>query len=313
MRFHHNLAAAITGTAIVSALVITLPQKAQALTGKEISEIARNITVLIKGQNDNHGSGFIISKNGDTYYVLTANHVVAHEDTYVIMTHDQEYHQLDNSKVRHLSGSDLAVIEFTSDRTYQTAKLADSNTAKQGSEVFVSGWPRLTTVGKQSGSDLIRQFTDGQISGLLSQPLEGYAMSYTNTTLGGMSGGPVLDTGGRVVGVHGLGDTEDSDRLLNQGYGEEAASLASLVKTGFNYAIPINTFLDLAAQQRIYMNLAVETTAPNPLGAAYVASGKPDPRDRVAETDVLNKINEIFGPIRDGVNTIQRVCGLFGC
>ncbi len=306
MKLTQNLAAAITGTAIISALVITVPQPVQALTGEEINSIARNITVLIRSENG-HGSGFIISKNGNTYYVLTANHVVRNQDKYRIVTHDKQIYPLDYSKVKKLSGADLAIVEFTSDRHYQTAKLADSSTATQGSSVFVSGWPRLTAVGNAAGGELVRQFTNGQISGFLSQSIDGYEMIYTNTTLAGMSGGPVLDTGGRVVGIHGLGDTEDPQRLVSEGMSQEvASSIASLIKPGFNYAIPMNKFLDSAAQQRIYINLDVETTPPTALGAAYVPKAEADPRDKVELRNVLNDINNT-------VDTIRNICGFFGC
>lgn len=306
MKFTHNLSAAITGTAIISALVITLPQPVQALTGEEINDVARNITVLIRGENG-HGSGFIVSKKGNTYYILTANHVVQNPDNYRIITHDKEIYTLDYNKVQVLPGADLAIVEFTSDRNYQTAKLADSETVTQGSSVFVSGWPRLTTVGNAAGGELVRQFTNGQISGFLPRPINGYEMIYTNTTLAGMSGGPVLDTGGRVVGVHGLGDTEDQQRLISEGMSEETArSVASLIKPGFNYAIPINQFLDGAAQERIYISLDVETTPPTALGAAYVPSNTTDPRDTVEVSDVMRDINNT-------VDTIRNVCGFFGC
>lgn len=307
MKLNHNLAAVITGTAIVSSLVVTIPQEVQALTGEEVNDIARNVTVLIANDKGGHGSGFIISQNGNTYYVLTANHVVYPNSKYTIVTHDKQAYAIDYSKVKPLADADLAIVEFTSDHTYQVAKLADSGTAIQGSSVFISGWPRLTAVGNIAGGGLIRQFTDGQISGFLPQPLEGYEMIYTNTTLAGMSGGPVLDTEGRIVGIHGLGDTEESDSLVREGLSSGAARrIADLIKPGFNYAIPINTFLDLAAQQRVYLNLDVDTNPPSPLGAAYVASDEPDPRDRVELSDVLNDIN-------DTVDTFRNVCGFLGC
>ncbi|MEM8779002.1 MAG: serine protease [Cyanobacteria bacterium P01_G01_bin.49] len=306
MKLTDNISQAISGTAIISALVITLPQPVQALTGEEINDIARNITVLIRSEKG-HGSGFIISKSNNTYYVLTANHVVGSQDDYRIVTHDKEIYTIDYSKVKKLPDSDLSVVEFTSDRTYQTAKLADSSTATQGSSVFVSGWPRLTTVGNAAGGELIRQFTNGQISGFLPKSIDGYQMIYTNTTLAGMSGGPVLDTGGRVIGIHGLGDTEDQQRLVSEGMSEEVAGrVASLIKPGFNYAIPMNKFLDVVGQERIYISLDVETTPPDALGAAYVPSEETDPRDRVELKDVLGDINNT-------VDTIRNVCGFFRC
>ncbi len=306
MRFEHQLPAILAGTAmampvfgIATALVITVPSAAMALSGEQVNDIAREVTVLIKGENG-HGSGAIVSKSGETYYVLTAHHVVAAKDKYKIVTSDKQAYELQN--ITRLPGVDLAVVEFTSDKDYQVAKLANSDTVKEGKPVFVSGWPRLTTVGNAAGGQLVRQFTDGRVSGFLSQPLDGYKMIYTNTTLGGMSGGPVLDAGGRVVGIHGLGDTEDPARLQREGLSREAASsIAGLIKPGFNYAIPINTFLQGAAQAGLYLGLQVENSPASELGAPYVAGNQPDERDTI---DDINSVLDTAGRV---INTIDRV------
>ncbi len=120
MRFYHELPAILAGTAIASAIVITVPSAAMALSGEQVNDIAREVTVLIKGERG-HGSGAIVSKSGETYYVLTAHHVVAAKDKYKIVTSDKQAYELKN--VKQLPGVDLAVVEFTSDKEYQVAKL----------------------------------------------------------------------------------------------------------------------------------------------------------------------------------------------
>jgi S1-C subfamily serine protease len=296
MSFNDRLMMVLTGS-VVSAIAIIQPSTAYALTGEEVNDIAREVTVLIRSDKG-HGSGVIVAKDSKTYYVLTAFHVVSNKDNYKIVTHDKKAYQLDYGKVKRLSGVDLAVVEFSSDQDYKTAKLANSETVKEGKPVFVSGWPRLTTVGQAAGGQLVRQFTDGRVSGFLPQPLEGYKMIYTNKTLGGMSGGPVLDAGGRVVGIHGLGDTEDPNRI-QQSAGidkQTAASIAGLIKPGFNYAIPINTFLSLAPQSGIYLGLQVENSAAGELGSPYVASKEPDKRDTIDNINgVLNTLERVGG------------------
>ncbi len=301
MRFYQNLPAVIAGTAITSAIVILQPLAAQALTGEEVNNIAREVTVLIKSDGG-HGSGVIVARDSQTYYVLTAHHVVNTQDNYKIITHDKQAYKLDYSKVKPLPGVDLAIVEFSSKKEYKPAKLANSQTIGEGKPVFVSGWPRLTAVGKAAGGQLVRQFTDGRVSGFLSQPLEGYQMIYTNTTLAGMSGGPVLDAGGRVVGIHGLGDKEDPKRLQREGLSKESASsIAGMIKPGFNYAIPINTFLTLAPKSGIYLGLKVENSPAGELGAPYVPSAKPDKRD------TIKNINNVLSDVDKTVDTFNNI------
>jgi tetratricopeptide (TPR) repeat protein len=57
-----------------------------------------------------------------------------------------------------------------------------------------------------------------------------------------MSGGPVLNEQGEVIGIHGR--AERAERLQNSQFRNDIAVL----KTEFNYAIPINTFLSLVPQ-----------------------------------------------------------------
>ncbi|MDG2990537.1 serine protease [Candidatus Synechococcus calcipolaris G9] len=277
----------VLGLTMATAAIVAPSPVSAAMSGEQINEVARNITVLISGK-DSHGSGSIISRSGSTYYVLTAKHVVSVKDDYRIVTIDQKAHPIDFSKIKFLPDKDLAIIEFTSDENYKVATLANSDLASEGAQVFISGWPQPGGTGQ-----LIRQFTDGRISGFLIEPIEGYKMVYTNVTRRGMSGGPVLDAGGRVVGVHGLGDTEDPLSLERQGLSPEAAtSIASLIKPGFNYAIPINTFLTSAPMAGIFLSLDVDNSPVKATETPVVVTQQTDSRDRIDNLDnVLRNID----------------------
>ena len=54
----------------------------------EVDKIAQQITVKIDSADGENGSGVIVAKNGQNYYVLTAAHVVEKEDKYTIVTPD---------------------------------------------------------------------------------------------------------------------------------------------------------------------------------------------------------------------------------
>lgn len=227
------------------AIAISIPRLSVALEATKIYDLAQEITVLIDGQNP--GSGITIAKQGKTYYVLTAKHVVATQDEYEIVTPDRQRYPLDYSLVKKLPNIDLAVISFNSDREYKLANLANSKEAKPGTVVHIYGFPNPGREIKER----IPQFTSGEITA--NAPLkDGYALVYTNVTRAGMSGGPVLNERGLVVGIHGRAESEAS-----QGGDESGAGTSS--KIGFNLGIPIDTFVMLAKQAGI--NVAIEETA----------------------------------------------------
>jgi serine protease Do len=306
MRTHNHLAAILTGTAVVSAIVITLPNAAHALPGTQVNDIAREVTVLIRGERG-HGSGVIVHKSGNTYYVLTAEHVVSKKDDFKLVTADKQAYTVDYTKVKKIKGVDLAIVKFTSDKNYPIAKIGTAK-SNEGQDVFVSGWPSNGAVGNAAGGELVRQFTTGNISAFLPKALNGYSTIYTNVTRAGMSGGPVLDTAGRLIGIHGMGDKEDARQLMESGFSQEAArGLAAKIKPGFNYAVPISVFLTKAESVGIDVDSLQVDKSPAPeAGAAYVAGKQPDPRDKISDIQAtLNTVKGITNTLRDTQNTIQ--------
>jgi WD40 repeat protein len=239
MNFSYGLSTALIGAAIV--VVQSQVAVAQVLDEQTIGSMAKDVTVVINGQNP--GSGVIISREKNTYYVLTAKHVVATQDQYEIVTPDAKSYPLDYRTVRKLPGLDLAIAQFTSSQSYHVAPIGDSDAATEGTTVYTSGWPHPG----RAITERIYQLTQGRISGRPLKPLEdGYALVYTNITRSGMSGGPVLDAQGRVVGIHGRAEGEP---VFNPDTGASVD-----VKSGFNLGIPINSFVNLASQAGIKLS-----------------------------------------------------------
>ncbi|WP_299408151.1 trypsin-like peptidase domain-containing protein [Acaryochloris sp. IP29b_bin.148] len=210
------------------------PQVALALSPAEINKVAKQITVRLDSQAP--GSGVIIKRNGNRYTVLTAAHVVATVDEYVVITNDGQEYPVNVQTITKFPGVDLALLEFTSDRSYTVVKIGDSQQLSEGSESYVAGFPSRT----QALTDIIYNFTTGTITANATRPLsDGYALVYTNNTLPGMSGGPVLDKDGKLLGIHGRADTTTT--VQNQNINPDI-----FIKTGFNLGIPIHTFLKMA-------------------------------------------------------------------
>lgn len=203
----------------------------ESSSNPEVKAIAQKITVRIEGQNP--GSGFIISRRGDTYYVLTNKHVVGTPDEYDIITPDGQRYRLNreeyDSKVRKLPNIDLAVVLFTSSNNYNLPELSETEKVPETTTVYVAGFPQFETINSHL------RFTEGLVvsNAFAAEPLkDGYELIYNNPTLPGMSGGPVFDQQGRIVGIHGRAE------LISTETGWQ--------KTGFNLAIPIQTFRELA-------------------------------------------------------------------
>jgi len=216
LKYYYGLSAALIGISIA----LVQSQEIAALPGADVGKVARKITVLIDSKNY-IGSGVIIQRQENTYYVLTAKHVVAIKDKYAIVTADGKRHQVNYSSVRKLPGVDLAVLQFTSNEEYTVAEYGDSDAATVGTTTYVAGFPQV-------GANLERdfRFTPGQVSSRPSQPYEGgYAVEYTNLTYPGTSGGPVLDENGHLIGIHGRGLTDDDANKL-----------------GLNLGIPLNGY-----------------------------------------------------------------------
>ncbi|NJM68364.1 MAG: serine protease [Acaryochloris sp. RU_4_1] len=219
---------------MVTAVVVMVPQIAMALSPAEVNKIAKQITVRVDSQTP--GSGVIIKRNGTTYTVLTAAHVVATADEYTVITDDDQKYLVNPQTITKFSGVDLAMLEFTSNQPYTVVKIGNSQQLSEGSASYVAGFPSRS----QALTDIIYNFTTGTITANASRPLkDGYALVYTNGTLPGMSGGPVLDGDGKLLGIHGRADTTTT--VQNQSINPDV-----FIKTGFNLGIPIHTFLRMA-------------------------------------------------------------------
>ncbi|XFA73577.1 trypsin-like peptidase domain-containing protein [Thermosynechococcaceae cyanobacterium Okahandja] len=226
---------AVLGVAIAGVELVQ-PRAAAAASVTEVARIAKSITVLIEGKGT-HGSGILLQRRGNTYIILTAHHVVEKPGEYAVKTADGQRHSIKPNSIRPFPGVDLATLEIETTREYALATLGNSTEAIEGMPVFVAGFP------SQNASVLggIYQFTEGRLTANASRPIQdGYALVYSNATLPGMSGGPVLDENGRLIGVHGSGDVAST--LIQEG----SSTNNVFVKRGFNLGIPINTYVSLA-------------------------------------------------------------------
>jgi serine protease Do len=190
--------------------------------------------VIVARENYSGGAGSYV------YYVLTNFHVVEPRAIYGIRTFDKEVHPADYSLPPRLAGQperpdltvgnvkkfgtrkpdkniegfDLAVIKFESEKEYPVAVIPVSNLneiVKSGEEILVSGWP--TPPAGSTDIRRTRQSSLGKVEGVTSPPPSGgYSLAYDAPVGVGMSGGPVFNMKGEVVGIHGAQQRVDDPK-----------------------------------------------------------------------------------------------------
>jgi len=233
----------------------------------ELETKAKGFTVRIDSTSGGNGSGVIIAKKGNIYTVLTADHVFCEkikgttrcaDHTYTVVTSDGKTRNIEKSTIIRQEGVDLAVFQFESRDNYPVAEIANYN-PNSGDFVFAAGFPKIgqnpskwlfsggRIHDKETGLLQTRQSDlSTQQSGTLQSVASltgGYELVYTSITFRGMSGGAVLDSQGRVIGIHGSSETAG----------------VTEIQLGFSLGIPISTFIGL--QERLKVKPQLLTTA----------------------------------------------------
>lgn len=252
--------------------VTTVAASPQQVAHK-ISQIASDISVRILNQNF-LGSGFIVQGSNHEYLVITNQHVLrAGEAPYTIETVDgQTYAAKVVAEIETVKNQyDLAVLKFKSDADYQTAKVGNSFRLEVGEVVFAAGFPSQESMVPRSsnlfaGSRIISprklSLKSGRVAIILNQALaDGYQIGYTNDVKKGMSGGPLLNSQGEVIGVNGKHAYPlwEAPEIYQDG-SEPCPALQELI-TRSSLAIPIEKTIELTAQLNS-LKLPVELEIP---------------------------------------------------
>ena len=225
-------------------------------TPAQIDSIAHGISVKVLDR-DFLGSGFIVKQFENRYIAITNQHVLrAGEAPYKIETSDGKVYEakiIADVEVEDLQ-YDLAILEFEADAVYPTATIGNSFYLEVGEPVFAAGFPHgqldtgeaTSTSLDQSKDDSVKlALKQGRVVIILDRALEeGYQIGYTNDVRKGMSGGPLLNARGEVVGVNGKHAYPlwESPEIYQDGQ-EPCPALQDLI-TRSSLAIPIEKSLE---------------------------------------------------------------------
>ncbi len=174
-----------------------------------LAQIQPSVVRISYGDTDGQGTGFIIDGEPGVCTVATAAHVVKPSNLIAISTHDSDIVNqgpIPAKAVQMSEDLDLAIVTFNMPGggcPYASLPLGDSNTLKQLDLIYLFGFP---DGGEKALSQ--QQAAVGQISAVNLGNPEGYDIAYTNNSVAGMGGGPLVNQWGEVMGVHGREEAE---------------------------------------------------------------------------------------------------------
>src|SRR5690606_4353445 len=165
------------------------------------------------------GSGVIVSAQG---YVMTNNHVIEDAERIIVQLADRQ--EVLAEVVGRDPATDIAVLRITGGRDLPFAVLADSDQTQVGDVVFALG--NALGIGHAVTSGIISARGRTGIGILGESGYEDFLQTDASMNVGN-SGGPLVDTHGRVVGIN--------TAIASPGGGN----------VGVGFAVPINMARDV--------------------------------------------------------------------
>ena len=188
---------------------LSFRQPLSPLSEREIENQAREITVEIlvysfigESPRIRIGSGVLVKREGNRYYVITNDHVVGENRSYAVTVRKSTFEEEYSLQIlERYPEQDLAVLRFTSEQNYDVAKIADPNNLIKNENAYVFGFPIV----EESGKFVSVRILD--IDPLNYDPI--IPDSHLET---GMGGSPILNSQGELIGIHQKSGEIEIDR-----------------------------------------------------------------------------------------------------
>jgi S1-C subfamily serine protease len=251
----------------VTTLTIALPGLIQptvvadlgAIQEHKIQQQIRSISIKVLARGTTIGSGVLLDRHDRFYTVITNAHVIQSSSApFQIQTPDGLIYGAALIDLPTRKKRDLSMLRFQSlDRIYNTAKLAGAS-PRIGDRVWSSGYP-LTDVAPlsenlqhtDSQAAVKLSIADGRVTHILPTALTGgYNIGSDNAVRKGMSGGPLIDRQGNLVGINGvhadplweIAETLENGATVNGEIQEQIDN--------FSWAIPIEFVKEYISSQK---------------------------------------------------------------
>jgi tetratricopeptide (TPR) repeat protein len=255
-------------------LSLTVQSSVCLASTRNVYNIAKSVTVKIEtmdGLIRNQGSGILVNKKENVYFLVTNQHVVhcpGRNCIVTITTPDAQQYIVGMGKVETTEDLDLAVFSFSSPKNYQIAKLAKSNILQVGDLVYTAGFPAEAKDFRIAGGEIM-----ANAKRRLVGDSGGYTLIYNAHSNSGMSGGGVFNQQGQVVAIHGQGDRiakgttwmKENSRVSDVLRREIVDGKDIGRKSGFGRGIPTEWLLYSALAQNIdssVVSMAAQKTSP---------------------------------------------------
>ncbi|MEM9272881.1 MAG: serine protease [Cyanobacteria bacterium P01_F01_bin.143] len=288
-------------------------EKLEKIVTKSIIEITRGGHL--------QGSGVIICQTNTALFMLTSIHVIGIKpspkidfgdgqskpgDPYIITTYEKQTFEIGHKNYKQNvyefpGNTDLVVlkVDFPNSSNYSHKVARLTNWIQEDMDTYILGYLPCTNLLKENNKPI--QFSQGKLEKKLSKPeisepgLTGYDIKYSNNTIRGMSGSPIFDANGRVLGIHAatkkekdIFDAENCQKMPENSRNE----------FGNNWGISIKKFAQIQSSHlrtvlpTLSNNLVIDSS---PLENISQESRKPSPSNsplcppfiEVGETDCL--------------------------
>jgi serine protease DegQ len=230
--------------------LLTQPQMVRESSEQQqqrLRQQIRSISIKILANGESIGSGVLIGKQDRAYTVVTNAHVIqAASAPFKIQTPDGQIYIAALIPPPSKQNRDLSILRFQSDRNYTPTKLATVS-PKIGTLVWAAGFPlddnTTTPANSQNIPAKVSGLTiaDGKITQILSVAITGgYQIGSDNAVRKGMSGGPLVDGDGNLVGINGIHANPLWDVAETLEDGSKVSEKLQEQIDSYSWAIPID-------------------------------------------------------------------------